>query len=81
MSYAARLREGAGQIQIDGTPSQVGPSPDELYAAASEIDRLRGPFRNADAKDWEHLFRMLPESGHGKFWKAVLAEMKIALSV
>lgn len=25
-------------------------------------------FRNADQRDWEHLFRALPDSGHGK-WK------------
>jgi len=47
--------------------------------AASEIERLRRPFRNADKRDWDLLFRMLPDSGYGRFWKAVLIEMKHAL--
>ena len=38
------------------------------------------PFRNADAKDWEQLFKMLPDSGHGKFWKAVLREVQTEIS-
>lgn len=38
-------------------------------------------FENADALDWEHLFNMLPESGHGKFWRAVLTEAKAALAL
>lgn len=37
-------------------------------------------FRNADAKDWQHLFLMLPESGHGQFWKAVMLEVRAALA-
>jgi hypothetical protein len=36
------------------------------------------PFRNADEKDWAHLFAFIPESGHGKFWKAVLMEAHAA---
>lgn len=51
-----------------------------LDEAADEIDRLRHPFRNADALDWEHLFKMLPDSGHGRFWKEVLTEAKAALA-
>lgn len=52
---------------------------DDRSDALIEITKLRYPFRNADALDWEHLFKMLPNSGHGQFWKAVLAEMKTAL--
>jgi hypothetical protein len=51
-----------------------------LTMAELEIERLRHPFRNADKLDWEHLFKMLPDSGHGKFWKAVLTEAKAALA-
>ena len=43
-------------------------------------DPLRHAFRNADEKDWDHLFRMLPASGHGQFWKAVMLEAKAALA-
>ena len=51
-----------------------------IESAADEIDRLRHPFRNADALDWEHLFKMLPDSGHGRFWKEVLTEAKAAMA-
>ena len=44
------------------------------------VGALRHPFRNADKLDWEHLFKMLPDSGHGQFWKAVLTEAKAALA-
>ena len=46
----------------------------------AELDRLRRPFRNVDDMDWEHLFNMIPDSGHGKFWKSVLAEVRTALA-
>lgn len=36
-------------------------------------------FRNADKLDWEHLLKMIPDSGHGRFWKAVLTEAREAL--
>ena len=36
-------------------------------------------FRNADDKDCDHLFRMLPDSGHGKFWKAVMTAVRAEL--
>ena len=36
-----RLREAAQEIDNDGTPSQVGATPDELREAAAEIERLR----------------------------------------
>ena len=46
----------------------------------ARIAELEHPFRNADALDWEHLFKMLPDSGHGKFWKAVMTEAREALN-
>ena len=48
---------------------------DPLRARIAELER---PYRNADDKDWEHLFRMLPDSGHGKFWKDVMREVRAA---
>lgn len=51
------------------------------HAAADEIDRLRAPFRYADKLDWMQLFDMLPDSGHGKFWKEVLREARDALAI
>jgi hypothetical protein len=50
-----------------------------MNAAADEIERLRHPFRCADHLDWDHLFKMIPDSGHGKFWKTVMSEMRTAL--
>lgn len=64
----------------DGDPNISRVSSSTLVDAADEIERLRHPFRNADGLDWEHLFRMLPDSGHGKFWKAVLTEARAALA-
>lgn len=45
----------------------------------ARIAELEAPYRNADALDWEQLFQMLPDSGHGKFWKAVMAEVRATL--
>ena len=42
-------------------------------------DQVRHAFRNVDEKDWDQLTRMIPNSGHGKFWKAVFAEVREAL--
>lgn len=44
------------------------------------IRKLRHPFRNADNQDWDQLFRMIPDSGYGKFWKAVMTETRQALN-
>lgn len=51
----------------------------EHRALRDEIKKLRHPFRSVDDLDWQHLNMMLPESGHGRFWKAVLAELRVAL--
>lgn len=60
----------------------------ELLQKMQEVERLelhlrllRHPFRNADSKDWGHLMQMIPDSGHGKFWKAVMTEMRGALDL
>jgi hypothetical protein len=44
-----------------------------------EIERLRAPFRNVDDLDWGHLLSFIPDSGHGRFWKAVFAEVRASL--
>lgn len=36
------LKGGAREIEINATPSQVGPAPSELREAANEIERLHG---------------------------------------
>jgi hypothetical protein len=36
----AMLRESAGMIEREGTPSQVGPSPTFLRDVANELERL-----------------------------------------
>lgn len=38
--FAELLRESAQRIEIDGVPSQIGMSPDELRGAADEIEKL-----------------------------------------
>lgn len=45
----------------------------------AEIERLRDPFRAVDAQDWEFVMGALPDGGRGRFWKAVLTEMRAAL--
>ena len=51
-----------------------------LYAAPpAPHAALRHAFRAADKQDWDHLFRFIPDSGHGRFWKAVFGEVLAAL--
>lgn len=61
-------------------PKHVNALVDRLCGSKARIAELEAPFRNADALDWEHLFKMLPDSGHGQFWKAVMSEARKALS-
>jgi hypothetical protein len=44
------------------------------------IDALHHAFRNADELDWRHLLSWMPDSGHGKFWRAVFEEVHAALA-
>lgn len=50
--------------------------------AADEIERLRRPWRNVDATDWEYIMDALGDRplGGDRFWKAVLTEMRGALT-
>jgi len=48
-------------------------------AAVAEIERLWAPFRGVDSFDWAFLMGALPDGGRGRFWKAVLQEMRAAL--
>lgn len=74
---------GAGSDQsivydVDGRMD--APNPYRQWHGRDEtVDAVRHAFRNADAKDWEHLLRCIPDSGHGKFWKAVFEEVREAL--
>lgn len=38
-------------------------------------------FRNVDSLDWRHLYLFIPDSGHGKFWKAVFREVQEAMAL
>ena len=49
-------------------------------AAPVETDAVRRAFCAADDIDWAHLDQFIPQSGHGRFWKAVFAEVRTALS-
>jgi hypothetical protein len=46
----------------------------------ARVAELENPFRAADDIDWAHLDQFIPQSGHGRFWKAVFAELRAALS-
>jgi ubiquinone biosynthesis protein UbiJ len=41
MDVAAKLREAAAAIDLDGTSSQAGPTPLELMQMAEEVERMR----------------------------------------
>ena len=43
-------------------------------------ETIKRHFRNADDMDWDHLFKMIPDSGHGKFWKEVLMSVRVELN-
>jgi hypothetical protein len=45
----------------------------------AENERLRAPWRNVDERDWIDAFALLGDGGRGKFWRAVLAEMRSAM--
>ena len=51
-----------------------------MFAFMRERDSLIAPFRNAEQSDWDHLFEMLPDSGNGNLWRAVMTEAKAALA-
>lgn len=54
---------------------------EQFEMALERVAALERPFRNADALDWEHLLKMLPDSGHGQFWKEVLTEARHVLEI
>lgn len=51
-----------------------------LSATKPAQDDVRRAFCAVDELDWKHLISFIPDSGHGKFWKAVFAEVRTALS-
>lgn len=51
----------------------------EARGGVAQAAPLAHAFRNADEQDWAHLFRYLPDSGHGQFWKAVFGEVRASL--
>lgn len=57
------------------------PSLEETVARhAVTIMQLRNPWRAVDGQDWDYLFSVIPDGGRGRFWKAVLTEMRTALT-
>ena len=63
----------------DHTMSQTEMETYEYMQRMVGRETMTRHFRNADDKDWDHLFRMLPDSGHGKFWKAVMTSVRAEL--
>ena len=52
-----------------------------LYAAPPLCtQKVAHAFRAVDDIDWEHLDQFIPQSGHGRFWRAVFQEVRAALS-
>lgn len=45
----------------------------------AEMAKLRRPWRAVDAQDWQYINSVIPDGGRGRFWKQVLAEMRVAL--
>lgn len=52
----------------------------EMQARSIASLKARIPFRNVDDLDWKHMLSFIPDSGHGRFWKAVFAELRTALT-
>jgi hypothetical protein len=53
---------------------------DRVSALEAEIERLQHPWRAVDDQDWNYVLAALNDSGRGRFWKAVLRQMRTALS-
>lgn len=73
------IRDAEGNIvheDRDYYPSGLESEDARFIVASANVAHA---FRKADKMDWEHLLKMLPDSGHGKSWKAVLAEARQAL--
>jgi hypothetical protein len=77
-----RGRYANGPTMPNGEPEfgwREFPTPPVQHEAAAEIDRLRRPFRAVDAQDWQYIASIIPDGGRGRFWKSVLAEIRVAL--
>lgn len=82
MLEARMRREGATEIErlralIDSEASRAEAAHGEAQLTSAEVVAA---FRNADDLDWKHLLSFIPESGHGRFWKEVFAEVRAALA-
>lgn len=56
------------------------PAPSAPAGAIDDAISLRHPWRAVDGQDWEYLFSKLGYGGRDKFWRAVLSEMRAALT-
>lgn len=70
----------------DGTKATKPADPTDVLALVAyakalegEIKQLRAPFRSCDDQDWQYIASVIPDGGRGRFWKAVLGEMRAAL--
>lgn len=70
-----------GEIYAGGPRRpQREPTPTDQHGVAGGEAGLREAFRNADARDWDFLDLLLGQSGHGKFWRAVISEVRAVLA-
>lgn len=51
----------------------------EIERLTAWNERLRAPWSAVDDQDWQYLASLIPDGGRGRFWKAVLGEMRAAL--
>lgn len=70
-----RLRFDAARCEADFSRGIAT----NIVEAADEIERLRDPYRAVDDEDWQFIMSKLGNGGRGRFWKAVLTEVRGAL--
>lgn len=68
------------ELRRQGGQDSIWPEHPIMIAAATEIEKLRLPFRAVDAEDWAFLMERLGDGGRGRFWKSVFAELRAALT-
>tara|TARA_R110000851_G_C13102466_1_gene568863 strand:+ start:3056 stop:3445 length:390 start_codon:yes stop_codon:yes gene_type:complete len=84
----AKYPNGIDQYEAEQFPLYLNDARAALEAAAATRraqsvivgDGVAHAFRNADASDWQHLFAVLPDTGRGRFWKAVMTEARTAIN-
>jgi len=72
--------DGGYYVSIPNYQGGMVYTPEHVATLKARITELENPFRAVDDIDWAHLDQFIPQSGHGKFWRSVFAELRTALS-